>query len=144
MTMNGRGSGWVCPSTDTCRSLIASSRAICVRGVARLISSARTMLAKIGPGLKAKCGDSGAINAAARDIARQQVGRELDAAEFACQAAGDGLAHQRLAHAGNIFQEDMFARQEGHGRQSDDLVLAQDHAADVLAQLADERFGLNS
>ena len=29
-----------------------------VRGVARLISSARTMLAKIGPGLKANCRDS--------------------------------------------------------------------------------------
>ena len=98
-------------------------------------------MAKIGPGAEGELPRLGTIDAAARDIAGQQVGRELNAAEFACQAAGDGLAHQRFAHAGNIFQEDMFARQEGHGRQPDDLVLAQHHAADVLAQLADERFG---
>ena len=82
----------------------------------------------------------GVVNAAARDVAGQQIGRELNAAEFAGQAAGNGLAHQRFAHAGNIFQEDMFAREEGHGRQSHDLVLAQHHAADILAQLANERF----
>ena len=52
ITMNGRGSGCVWPSADTCRSLIDSSSALCVRGVARLISSASTTLAKIGPGLK--------------------------------------------------------------------------------------------
>ena len=141
MTMNGRGSGWVCPSTDTCRSLIASSRALCVRGVARLISSASTILAKIGPGTEGELPRFGAIDAAARDIARQQVGRELDAAEFARQAAGDGLADQRLAHARHVFQEDMFAGQQGHDREPDDLALSQDDAADVLAQLGDERFG---
>ena len=43
---------WVLPSTETWPSLIASSRALWVRGVVRLISSARITLAKIGPGLK--------------------------------------------------------------------------------------------
>src|SRR4051794_13803761 len=52
--MNGRSSGLVCASTLTCSSLIASSRADCVRGVVRLISSASTTLAKIGPSLKSK------------------------------------------------------------------------------------------
>ena len=51
-TMNGGSSGYVLPSTETWRSLIASSRALWVRGVVRLISSARITLAKIGPGLK--------------------------------------------------------------------------------------------
>ncbi len=51
-TMNGWGSGITCPSTDTVDSFIASSRADCVRGVVRLISSASTMLWKIGPCLK--------------------------------------------------------------------------------------------
>ena len=39
------------------------------------------------------------VQAAAGDVGGQQVGRELDAMELAGQAAGDGLAHQRLAHA---------------------------------------------
>ena len=52
MTMKGGPSGCVWPSTVTWRSSIASSRADWVRGVARLISSASTMLAKIGPRLK--------------------------------------------------------------------------------------------
>src|SRR5205823_3882576 len=42
-------SGRVCVPTVTVRSCIASSSALCVLGVARLISSARTRFAKIGP-----------------------------------------------------------------------------------------------
>ena len=49
-TMNGIGSLWLTPSADTWRSSIASSSADCVFGEARLISSARTMLANSGPG----------------------------------------------------------------------------------------------
>ena len=48
-TQNGSGRGVVVPSTDTCPSFIASSSADCVRGLARLISSARSTFAKIGP-----------------------------------------------------------------------------------------------
>src|ERR1044071_7017256 len=47
--MNGMSSVWVVSSIETWPSLIASSSADCVRGVVRLISSASTMLAKIGP-----------------------------------------------------------------------------------------------
>src|SRR3990170_4188806 len=53
-TRKGAGMGRVCPSTETCRSCIASSSADCVRGVARLISSTRRTLVKIGPGMKRK------------------------------------------------------------------------------------------
>src|SRR5712691_1267510 len=49
-TRNGRGSGRVSPSTLTWRSSMHSSSADWVRGVARLISSASTTWAKIGPG----------------------------------------------------------------------------------------------
>jgi hypothetical protein len=42
-------------STLTCSSAIASSSADCVRGVVRLISSARMMFAKTGPGLNSNC-----------------------------------------------------------------------------------------
>ncbi len=44
MTMNGSSSLCVVPSMETCPSLIASSRADCVRGVVRFTSSARMML----------------------------------------------------------------------------------------------------
>ena len=50
MTMKGRGSGRVSPSTLTCRSSIASSKAAWVRGVARFTSSASTTWLTIGPG----------------------------------------------------------------------------------------------
>src|SRR5262245_22990257 len=52
--MNGSGSVKRLRSTETRRSLIASSRADWVFGVARLISSARTTLAKSGPGTNSK------------------------------------------------------------------------------------------
>ena len=53
-TRNGRSSRRVWPSVVTCRSCIASSRAACVFGGARLISSARRRLAKTGPGRNSK------------------------------------------------------------------------------------------
>ena len=54
MTMNGRGTSWVIPSTVTCPSSITSSSAAWVFGEARLISSASTMSWKIGPGWNSK------------------------------------------------------------------------------------------
>ena len=50
-TTNGDASGRVSPSVVTCRSCIASSSAAWVFGGARLISSARRRLVKIGPGM---------------------------------------------------------------------------------------------
>ena len=50
ITMNGLGTSCVIPSTVTCPSSITSSSADCVFGEARLISSARTISWKIGPG----------------------------------------------------------------------------------------------
>ncbi len=54
MTRNGLGSSNVWSSIVTLPSCIASSRPLWVRGGARLISSARTMFVKIGPGLVSK------------------------------------------------------------------------------------------
>ena len=53
-TKNGGSSGKRCRATVTWCSCIASSRLDWVFGVARLISSARTRFAKIGPGWKRK------------------------------------------------------------------------------------------
>ena len=51
MTKNGSSSLRICPPAVTCLSCIASSRADCVLGVARLISSASTICEKIGPAM---------------------------------------------------------------------------------------------
>ncbi len=49
MTMKGLGSSWVVSPMVTCRSCMASSSELCTLAGARLISSARTRLAKMGP-----------------------------------------------------------------------------------------------
>ncbi len=54
MTRNGLPTGCATPSTVTRPSSMTSSRADCVFGEARLISSARTMVWKIGPGWNSK------------------------------------------------------------------------------------------
>ena len=54
------------------------------------------------------------VQTAAGDVGGQEVGRELDAMELAGQAAGDGLAHQRLAHPGDVLQEHVFPGQQRH------------------------------
>src|SRR4051812_34238807 len=53
-TRNGRASSCECTSTVTLRSCMHSSRPDCVLGEARLISSTRITLAKIGPGRNSK------------------------------------------------------------------------------------------
>ena len=50
--MNGAPTGLPTPSIVTMPSSITSSSALCVFGLARLISSASTIEAKIGPGWK--------------------------------------------------------------------------------------------
>ena len=54
ITMNGEPTGRVTPSTVTADSSITSSSADWVLGEARLISSASTTDAKIGPGWNSK------------------------------------------------------------------------------------------
>ena len=88
----------------TCCSCIASSRAACVLGGVRLISSARMMLAKTGPARN--------LNAAlarrlvllnhfrAGDVRGHQVGRELDAAELSFSERASVLTISVLASPG--------------------------------------------
>ena len=53
-TWNGALSTYVVPSTETCFSCIASSRAACVLGGVRLISSASSRFVNTGPGRNVK------------------------------------------------------------------------------------------
>ena len=116
MTMNGGAIGWVTLSIVTWRSSMLSSRLACVFGDERLISSASTMLAKIGPGRNSKLRGPLVEHAHAGDVAGQQVGRELDAREAAVDGAGERLGEKGLAHAGVVFDDQMTAGQQARPR----------------------------
>jgi hypothetical protein len=73
-------------------------------------------------------------DAGAEQVGRQQVRGELDPAERAVDAPGQGLGQERLAHPGDVFQQQVAVGQEGHQGQADDLRLAQDHRGDVGVQ----------
>ena len=80
-TRNGGSSTCVVPSIETWRSCIASSSAACVFGGARLISSAREEVRR-RPGRGGTRTRVALVpDRRARDVGREQVGRELDAGE---------------------------------------------------------------
>ena len=117
---------WMVPPTVTLCSCIASSRADCVFGVARLISSASTIWAKIGPGLKAE--DALAFGSlvddvGADDVGGHQVGRELDAVELQVEHLGQRADQQRLAQAGHAFEQGMAADEQARQHAVDDVWL---------------------
>ena len=91
MTMNGVGIGYVTPSIVACRSSMHSSSALCVFGVARLISSARTTWAMIGPGRNSNSVRLLVEDREAGHVRREEVGRELDAPERAADALARAL-----------------------------------------------------
>ena len=126
--------------TDTLTSCIASSSADCVFGVARLISSASTTFAKIGPGWNSKNVPAVRLllhDVRADDVGGHQVGRELDARELQVQDVGQRVHEARLADAGNAFEQHVAAGEQARDGQVDDLVVADDAPADFLGD-ADE------
>ena len=112
-----------------------SSSADWVLGVARLISSASTTWAMIGPGPELELLGLLVVDRQAGHVRRQQVRRELDAPEGAAEAASHRLGEHRLAGPGNVFDEQMAAAQQGDESQADLLALADDHALDVRSNL---------
>src|SRR6185369_9284087 len=98
-TWNGSSSVYVLPCTVTRCSCIASRSADCVFGGVRLISSARTMFAKIGPGANTICRRpvvASLHQVRAGDVGRHQVGRELNTREFELEHARHRVDQQRL------------------------------------------------
>ena len=100
----------VCPSTVTRPSPMASNRAACVRGVARLISSASTIWAKTGPGTEIELGRLLVEDRGAGDVGGQQVGRALHALERAVDTAGQRAGEHGLRHARHVLQQDVSLR----------------------------------
>jgi len=135
---NGFGSGWVTPSTVTWCSSIGSRSAAWVRGEARLISVDQHDVGEQRPRPERPRSVGLGVDGGARDVRRQQVGGALDAAEPAAQGGGQALGEQGLAGAREVLDQEVAARQEGHERQADDVVLAADRGRDGSEQRAGE------
>ena len=105
-----------------------------VLGVARLISSARTICEKIGPRWNSKIAPAvGRFHddVGADDVGRHQVGRELDPVEVERQRVGQGPDQERLAQPRHAFQQRMAADEQAGQDAVDDLVVADDHLGDL-------------
>ena len=101
--------------TDTLMSCIASSSADCVFGVARLISSASTTLAKIGPGLELEEHPAVRVllhDVGADDVGRHQIRRELDARELQVEDVGERVHEAGLADARDALEQHVAADQQ--------------------------------
>jgi len=79
------------------------------------------------------------VDADAEHVARQQIARELNAAKLASYRLGDGARERRLADARNVLDEEMAARQEGHERELDGLLLALERTLHRLTQRLERR-----
>ena len=75
----------------------------------------------------------------ADDVARQQVGRELDAAELQAQARREGLRQQRLGRARRAFEQHMAAAEQRHQHQVDGVGLADHGLGDLRADAVGQR-----
>ena len=68
-------------------------------------------------------------NIRARDVRRHEIGRELDAVEFAAQHPRERAHEQRLGHAGHALNERMMAGKDRDERLVDHVLLADDDFA---------------
>ena len=97
------------------------------------------MCAKIGPRWNSKRRDvspgwpHSTIRLVPEHVGGHQVGRELDARERQLQRLGQRAHQQRLAQAGDAFQQHVPAREQRGGDRARDVGLP-DHAAGDLDQ----------
>ncbi len=137
MTMNGVPSGCVWVSIVTWRSSMHSSSADWVLGEARLISSPRTMLAKIAPGLNSKSRCSWLKTLTPVTSVGKQIGGELEPAERAIDRSRDGFGEHRLADAGYVFDQQVALGDQGDQGEADLGVLATHDLLDVGLDLVE-------
>ena len=69
------------------------------------------------PGLEFEALRRRVVDADADHVARQHVGRELDALKGAVEGSRESLGESGLAYAGNVFNQQMAARQQGGERE---------------------------
>ena len=143
-TKNGRGSSASSLPIVTVCSCIASSRALWVRGAARLISSAITRLAKIGPAFETQLGAAlrrcfCTSTVGAGDVGGHQVGRELDACRLEVEAGGERAGERRLAEPGDALEQRVPAGDQADQHAADGLALADDRGRDLALDRRDLR-----
>ena len=129
------------PPAVTWCSCMAWSSAACVLGGVRLISSARTTLAKTGPCTKRNARfpvvrSSSMISVPVMSLGMRS-GRELDPVEREVQRLGDGLHHQRLREARHPDEQRMPARQHRREDPLDHVVLAHDPLGHLAPKAGD-------
>ncbi len=109
----------------------------------RLISSARSRFVKIGPGrnvnLRRPVSGSSWDDVGAGDVARHEVGRELDAFEAEREHAAERVHQHRFGEAGDAHKQAVAAGKERDEQFLDHVVMADD---DLGQFVADEVEGL--
>ena len=140
------GSGWpspgrggagaqVSPSTVTWRSSMHSRRALCVRGVARLISSARSDVgARPGRGGTRTPPSSGCRSETPVTSLGSRSGVNWIRLKVPPREVAKARASIVFPVPGTSSKQDVALHQQGHGDQIDHLALADDHPLDVLGQ----------
>ena len=102
--------------------------------------------AKIGPGNEADLARAGGAilldHFGADDVGRHQVRRELDAVELQVDRLRERLDQQRLRQPGHAAQQAVAAGEERDEDFLDDRLLADDRAAELVAQTRREALRL--
>src|SRR5437763_10695046 len=78
------------------------------------------------------------VDAHAKHIAGQQIRSELNALKAAMKRFGESLRKGGLAHPGNVFDEQLAAREKRDERQLDGVFLAEEGARDGALELRDD------
>ena len=96
---------------------------------------------KIGPAAELEARLALIVEEAARDVARQEVGRELDALEAEVEGLGHEAGDERLGQARVVLDEDVPVGEDAGQDLLEHVRLADDHLAergeDVLAAIGD-------
>ena len=116
-------------------SCMASSSALWVLGVARLISSASTRCAKIGPGWKRRVLAPSSVSMIMLPTMSAGIrsGVNWMREYFKMQNAGEGPQQGGLAQSGNAFQQHVAAGKHADENAVDDFLLAYDDFSDLCA-----------
>ena len=118
----------------TWRSCIASSNALCTLAGARLISSARIRLEKIGPSLGRELARARIVNERADEIGRQKVRRELQALKPSLDARRQRFDGERLGQPGHAFEQNMAVGEQAEQESINEILLANNDMANLLAE----------
>ena len=77
------------------------------------------------------------VNFRAHNIGRQHIGRELDAVELGVHQRGQRFERERFSQTGNAFEQNVALHHQRNQQAVDQVVLADQIAADLAAQRLD-------